>query len=165
MTDQANLGPRANAIATLIRVCGSISRPALVDRLKRVRTAMQEYERDKATGAALAAALAPAPGPLGPATEAALAAAFRGRAIITARATARVLGMDVKTLRRLTDRGTIWTTQRGDLDGYTEGAIRDFLSSPPPAPPAAADPPKATRPKRAPDGKVYSFNTHHRQRR
>ena len=65
---------------------------------------------------------------IGRATEALLMAAFSETCLLTAKATARLLGMDVKTLDNLADDQTIRAVRRGNLRAYTEGDIRTYLT-------------------------------------
>ncbi len=61
---------------------------------------------------------------LGPATEARIMAAFANACVLTAEATANLLGMATKTLTALTDAGAIRAVQRGKTRGYVEIDIR-----------------------------------------
>lgn len=65
---------------------------------------------------------------IGPATERRIMMAFADCCIITAQATARLLGMDAGTLRELTDDGVIRAVRRGHRRAYTEGDIRSYLT-------------------------------------
>ncbi len=61
-------------------------------------------------------------------TERLIRAAFATTALITAKAAATLLGVDVKTLRGMTNEGMIQAVRRGRLHAYTEAAIRKFLT-------------------------------------
>lgn len=65
---------------------------------------------------------------IGRATEALLMTAFSETCLLTAKKTAALLGMDVKTLDRLADDGEIRAVRRGNLRAYTEGDIRAYLT-------------------------------------
>ncbi len=67
---------------------------------------------------------------IGPATEARIFAAFAATALLTAGETADLIGLDVKSLRLLTDDGVIRAVRRGGGGhrAYTEGDIRAFLT-------------------------------------
>ena len=68
---------------------------------------------------------------LGPVTEARISAAFESAAMITAKAAAGVLGLDVRTLRSLTRRGAVRAI--GDADArYAEAELRRYLTEGPP---------------------------------
>jgi len=69
--------------------------------------------------------------PIGPITEARIAAAFAEAALITAQAVAQLLGVDEKTLRALADCGRIRVHPVGKSRRYTEAAIRHYLASGP----------------------------------
>jgi excisionase family DNA binding protein len=64
---------------------------------------------------------------LGPATEAILARTFGERLLITMQEAAKLLGMDIKTLRSMTDEGLIRAVRRGKVRAYIEADIRRFL--------------------------------------
>ena len=68
--------------------------------------------------------------PIGPATEARILAAFAGSCVLTAKAAAALIGIDVKTLDVLADQGVIRAVRRGSsaVRGYTEGDIRAYLT-------------------------------------
>lgn len=68
--------------------------------------------------------------------EAAISAAFAGRLILTAKDTARLLGIDVKTLSRMTNDRVIRAVRRGKLRAYTEADVREYLSEGPDINPA-----------------------------
>lgn len=92
---------------------------------------------------AMSVAAALAAGDLGPVTEARFAAAFAAGAVITRKAAAGLIGLDVKTLDVLVEQGLIRTVRRGKLAAFIERDLRAFLSpeaSPCPsiAPPAPA---------------------------
>ena len=86
---------------------------------------------------------------IGPATEARIIAAFSQACLITADAAADLLGMDVKTLRTMTEASIIRAVRRGRLPAYTEGDIRAYLTESP-------APCRSTSPKRAPTGNTTS---------
>lgn len=69
-------------------------------------------------------------GTVGPATERRIQSAFVDTCLLTCQATARLLGLDEKSLRALTDAGVIRAVRRGGgrNRAYTEGDIRDFLT-------------------------------------
>lgn len=69
-------------------------------------------------------------GELGPATERRLMAAFADTCVLTCGAAARLIGVDEKSLRALTDDGVIRAVRRGGgrWRAYTEGDIRDYLT-------------------------------------
>lgn len=66
---------------------------------------------------------------IGPATDTLIREAFRDRCTITAQAAAKLLGVDVGTLREMTDAGIIRAvrTGSGKTRRYTEGDIRAYL--------------------------------------
>jgi hypothetical protein len=70
------------------------------------------------------------PATIGPATEARLIALYSKASLLTAEATAAFLGIDVKSLRALTNDGVIRAVRRGGGGhrAYTEGDIRAFLT-------------------------------------
>ena len=93
---------------------------------------------------------------IGRATEALIMAAFSESCLLTAKATARLLGMDVKTLDALADKGVIRPVRRGNLRAYTEGDIRAYLTeSPSPCP--STNPPKAPTSSTTSRSKVVAF--------
>lgn len=67
---------------------------------------------------------------IGPATERRIQMAFADACIITAQATARLLGIDEKSLRALADDGVIRAVRRGSgrNRAFTEGDIRAYLT-------------------------------------
>lgn len=67
---------------------------------------------------------------IGPATEARLQMAFADTCLLTCQSTARLLGVDEKSLRALTDDGVIRAVRRGGgkTRAYTEGDIRAYLT-------------------------------------
>lgn len=67
---------------------------------------------------------------IGPATERRIMMAFADSCLLTAQATARLLGMDEKSLRALTDASVIRAIRRGGgrSRAYTEGDIRAYLT-------------------------------------
>jgi len=81
---------------------------------------------------------------LGPATEARIREAFSCAAVITAGAAAELLGVDVRTLRALTDDSAIRALRVGKTRRYTEADIRQYLTE---GPDIAARP---ARPSRSP---------------
>jgi hypothetical protein len=68
-------------------------------------------------------------GHIAPATEALFAAAFAESALITARAAARLLGIDEKTLAALVAADAIETVLIGRQKRFSEAGIRAFISS------------------------------------
>ncbi len=67
--------------------------------------------------------------PIGPATEARILEAFAASAIVTAQVAAKLIGLDVKTLREMADAGVIRTVVVGvSTRYYTEADIRAWLS-------------------------------------
>ena len=88
---------------------------------------------------------------IGPVTEARICAAFAEACIITADATAALIGCDVKTLREMTDAGFIRAVRKGagKTRGYTEGDIRAYLTE-------SAAPCPSTNPRRAATGPTTS---------
>lgn len=67
---------------------------------------------------------------IGPATETRLRAMFADKAVLTAGETSAFLGIDVKSLRALTNDGAIRAVRRGGGGhrAYTEGDIRAYLT-------------------------------------
>lgn len=67
---------------------------------------------------------------IGPATERRLQMAFADSCLLTGKAAARLLGLDEKSLRALTDDGVIRAVRRGGgrTRAYTEGDIRAYLT-------------------------------------
>lgn len=67
---------------------------------------------------------------IGPATEARLRIAFADTLLLTAKATARLLGMDEGTLRAMAEAGYITCVRRGagSIRAYREGDIRMYLT-------------------------------------
>lgn len=66
---------------------------------------------------------------IGPATERRIQMAFADTCLLTCLATARLLSMDVKTLRAITIAGVIRSVRRGTGHrAYTEGDIRQYLT-------------------------------------
>jgi hypothetical protein len=67
---------------------------------------------------------------IGPATERRIQMAFADTCLLTCQATARLLGMDEKSLRALTEDGVIRAVRRGAgrNRAYTEGDIRSYLT-------------------------------------
>ena len=92
--------------------------------------------------------------PLGPATEALFERAFRDAATISAQAAAQLLGLDVKTLRAMTDDQTIRAVRRGKLRSYTEADLRAYLTKG--EPPPCRTKTRASSPPRRP--KVIPFS-------
>ena len=64
---------------------------------------------------------------LGPITEVRFRDAFSAGALITAKAAASLLGLDVDTLSEMASRGAIRAVPRGRLRSYSEAALRAFL--------------------------------------
>lgn len=64
---------------------------------------------------------------LGPATEALLAEYFADSVTITAQRAAKLLGLDEKVLRAMTDEGVIRAVRRGERRGYAERDVRAYL--------------------------------------
>lgn len=100
---------------------------------------------------------------IGPATEARLQMAFADTLLLTAKATAKLLGLDQGTLRNMADQGVITSVRRGagSTRAYTEGDIRLYLTQ------GAAPVPKETKPVIAQPGarKVVSFSEMRRKKR
>ena len=88
---------------------------------------------------------------LGPAIEARIQAAFAEGCLITATATANLIGCDPKTLRAMTDGGMIRAVRigLGKTRRYTEGDIRAYLTE-------SAAPCPSTSPRRAPTSNTTS---------
>ncbi|WP_271145387.1 helix-turn-helix domain-containing protein [Brevundimonas sp. NIBR10] len=89
--------------------------------------------------------------PIGAATEARILAAFKDTCLLSAEATARLLGIDVRSLRALNDDGLIRAVRRGrrETRAYTEGDIRAYLTQ-------SAAPCPSTNPPRAPTSNMTS---------
>jgi hypothetical protein len=68
---------------------------------------------------------------LGPATEALFAEAFATSATITLARAAKLIGLDEKVLRAMTDQGVIRAVRKGKLRGYTERDLRTYLAEGP----------------------------------
>lgn len=68
---------------------------------------------------------------LGPATEARIREAFARACVITEKACAAVIGIDVQTLSSMNAAGVIRAVRRGNLPGYTEADIRAYLTESP----------------------------------
>ena len=101
---------------------------------------------------------------IGPATEALIMAAFSESCLLTAKATARLLGMDVKTLDALADDGVIRSVRRGNLRAYTEGDIRAYLTeSPTPCP--STNPPRVRTSNTTSRSKVVDFTARRASKR
>lgn len=81
---------------------------------------------------------------LGPATEARFAAAFETAAVLPAKAASELLGLDVRTLNKMTEAGSIRSVPRGDQRGYTERDCRRYLIEGPSTPCAKAETQKRT---------------------
>jgi excisionase family DNA binding protein len=86
-----------------------------------------------------------------PATDARLAEAFSRTLLLTAREAAALIGLDVKTLARMTDTGAIRAVRRGKLRAYTEADIRAFLTE-------DASPCPSTSPLKAPTSSSISLS-------
>lgn len=100
---------------------------------------------------------------IGPATEARLQMAFAETCLLTCQSTARLLGLDEKSLRALTDGGIIRAVRRGGgrTRAYTEGDIRAYLTQG--SGPDRAEPkPRASQPV---PKKVVSFTEMRRAKR
>ncbi|MDP3405081.1 MAG: hypothetical protein Q8S03_10355 [Brevundimonas sp.] len=97
----------------------------------------------------------PSSATIGPITEARIREAFADRAVLTGKDTARLIGMDVKTLDAITDAGAIRAVRRGagETRGYTEGDIRAYLTESA-APCRTKSPARVSQPVA---GKVVSF--------
>lgn len=67
---------------------------------------------------------------IGAATDARLKLAFADTCLLTAKATARLLGLDEGTLRTMAEKGHIRSVRRGagSVRAYTEGDIRAYLT-------------------------------------
>jgi hypothetical protein len=67
---------------------------------------------------------------IGTATERRIQMAFAETCLLTAQATAKLLGLDEKSLRALTDEGVIRSVRRGAgrTRAFTEGDIRAYLT-------------------------------------
>ncbi|MDR3513970.1 MAG: helix-turn-helix domain-containing protein [Caulobacteraceae bacterium] len=81
---------------------------------------------------------------VGPSTEARIALAFATRALITAKEAASILGIDVKTLRALTDGLALRALVVGKVRRYAEADIRRYLIEGP-----DAECPSTSRPRAA----------------
>jgi hypothetical protein len=89
---------------------------------------------------------------LGPATEARFQVEFADRATITAKAAAKLIGLDVKVLRAMTASGDIQACPRGSRPTYSEAVLRAYLINPPPIVVKPKEPeqcPSTNRPKAA----------------
>lgn len=64
---------------------------------------------------------------LGPATERRFAEAFADAVMLTRKAAAELIGVDVKTLDALHDAGLVRAVRRGKLRAYTELDLRTYL--------------------------------------
>lgn len=101
---------------------------------------------------------------IGPVTEARLQLAFanaRG-CLLTAKATADLLGMDQGTLRMMAEQGLITCVRRGtgSIRAYREGDIRLFLTQGP-----APERPTAPKTSQSATTKVVSFMERRRAKR
>lgn len=76
---------------------------------------------------------------LGPVTERRFEEAFKDSALVTAKAAASLIGLDEKTLKAMTMDGAIQACPRGRRHAYSEGALRDYLTNPPPIPTSSKD--------------------------
>lgn len=65
---------------------------------------------------------------LGPVTERRFAEAFAAGAVITAKAAAELIGLDVKTLDALSEGQVIRSVPRGKRRAYTERDLRAYLT-------------------------------------
>lgn len=100
---------------------------------------------------------------IGPATERRIQMAFADTCLLTCQATARLLGMDEKSLRALTEDGVIRAVRRGAgrNRAYTEGDIRAYLTES--AAPSREKP--APKVSRSGTTKVVSFMDRRRAKR
>ena len=91
---------------------------------------------------------------LGPATEALFAAAFARAATITLAEAAALIGVDVKTLRAMTDAAIVRAVPRGRGRAYTEAELRRYLleAAAPKREPKGGDQCRSTSRKRATSG-------------
>lgn len=81
---------------------------------------------------------------LGPTTEARFATAFARTAIVTAKAAAELIGLDVKTLDALAEKQVIRSVPKGKLRAYTERDLRAYLIEGPDAACPSTSRPKAS---------------------
>lgn len=81
---------------------------------------------------------------IGPATERRIMMAFAETSLLTCGGTSKLLGIDEKSLRALTDDGVIRAVRRGGgrTRAYTEGDIRAYLTQG--GAPAREEKPRAT---------------------
>ena len=88
---------------------------------------------------------------IGPATERRIMMAFAETSLLTCAATAKLLGIDEKTLRILAEEGVIRSVRRGGgrTRAYTEGDIRAYLTE-------SSTPCRSTSPQKAPSGTMIS---------
>ena len=96
---------------------------------------------------------------LGPATEARIAAAFAAGVTITAEACSKLLGVNPKALREMTDAGLIRAVRRGKVRGYIEIDVRTYLAE---SPDACR---RSVRRETAPGRKVIPFSARRDARR
>ena len=95
---------------------------------------------------------------LGPITEARFAEAFASRAVIGASAAADLIGVSIQSFEALALPSV--AKGRGHSRGYTEGALRSYLSALlAPAKPEQPRPPRVTR---RPSSRVLRFTDHHK---
>lgn len=94
---------------------------------------------------------------LGVATEALLARAFGECALITAQEAAALLGLDVKTLRALTDDLTIRAVRIKKTRRYAEVDLRTYLTESPAAECPSTSPRKAASSNTTSSTKVVAF--------
>ncbi|MBI1405676.1 MAG: helix-turn-helix domain-containing protein [Caulobacter sp.] len=92
---------------------------------------------------------------LPPAAEDRVRAAFTDTLQLTAKATAALIGIDVKTLRRMTDEGVIRAIRKGALRVYTEADVRAYLTTPAPIG-QERRPCPSTNPRKAASGNMTS---------
>lgn len=95
---------------------------------------------------------------IGPATERRIQMAFADTCLLTAGATAKLLGMDEKSLRALADEGVIRSVRRGAgrTRAFTEGDIRAYLTEST-APCRSTEQPKARTGSTTSKSKVVDF--------
>lgn len=88
---------------------------------------------------------------IGPATERRIQMAFADTCLLTASATAKLIGIDEKSLRALADEGVIRSVRRGAgrSRAFTEGDIRAYLTE-------STAPCRSTEQPRAPTGNTTS---------
>jgi hypothetical protein len=102
---------------------------------------------------------------LGPATEARFAKAFADSAIITAKSAAQLIGVDLKTLNRMTANRVLRYVLRGNVPAFTERDLRAYLAEGVPVAPPAPAPKRPTRRSVKPANKVVKFSDRQNPRR